>query len=274
MRNLRPSKKNSFDTYKEIVSSKRDKDLVSRLSLLDDIIKKQLSIYEERFLDNSLETVSALTLKDSESKDLKSLYGIRLRVIRDLKKELTTDDENRIMNTCQYCTINSISALDHYLPRSEYAEFVVNPKNLFPICPECNSKKTHLWRISSGRLFLNLYLDELPTKQYLYVRFLNDFTEFQFFLKNNTGIEDELFSIIENHYGRLDLCKRFRENSNEILTELRLTLKQYKNSNLFETIKISLIEALEESKDNFGHNYWKIIFKLALLKNENFLNNI
>lgn len=44
-------------------------------------------------------------------------------------------------NICQYCHVESASALDHYFDKNNSPELAIIPDNLIPICTQCNSKK-------------------------------------------------------------------------------------------------------------------------------------
>lgn len=72
------------------------------------------------------------------------------------------------MDTCQYCTLNSVNTLDHIIPKENYPEYAVHPKNLFPACSQCNSKKSNKWLDNNNNFeFINLYSHDLPNLQYL-----------------------------------------------------------------------------------------------------------
>ena len=48
------------------------------------------------------------------------------------------------ISKCPYCGLNETAHLDHYLPKSDFAEYSLFTKNLIPCCYNCNStyKKT------------------------------------------------------------------------------------------------------------------------------------
>jgi hypothetical protein len=108
------------------------------------------------------------------------------------------------------------------LPRSLFGEFIVNPKNLFPSCGECNGHK--LANPSSSE-FLNLYLDQLPSKQYLFVDIEIDGRDMEttFYCDNRNKICDALFNTISNHYDKMHLFQRFTDNNDLVISPLIIT---------------------------------------------------
>lgn len=272
MKNLRHSNKNAFDTYQAILQRKNDGDLISRLTILEDVIREKYQQYEDHFASNSLEELTPLNSDKHQKDDLLKLYSFQGKVIKEIKKDIMAIDSERISNTCPLCTLGEIRDFDHYLPKASFSEFAVNPKNLFPSCSICNGHKGGSWKNEGGRLFLNLYLDLLPEDQYLFVNSKNEGTEITFYLENVTGINPQLFNIIESHYTKLHLLERFREASNDVISELVNALKaNSKHSNLSKVVD-AVIEAEEGNKKAFGFNYWKSILKIALVRNHEFLS--
>lgn len=146
---------------------------------------------------------------------------------QELLKVLTTDENNRISNICPNCTVGRVESLDHCIPKSEFPEFSDNPLNLMPCCMYCNSKKSSVWRREGQRVFLNLFLDELPNVRYLFVQthIKDGIPVFKFFIDNRNSIENNLYKKIEKHYSTLDLCNVFADNSDDVVDELAFQFK-------------------------------------------------
>jgi hypothetical protein len=116
--------------------------------------------------------------------------------VRELREEIRTIQPITIQNTCQHCAIDSVGSLDHILPKELFPEFVLNPLNLIPCCPICNSHKNQNWKSEEGAdYFINLYTDRLPRVQYLFVEVEGEGGDinFHFKLENRFGIEDAIF---------------------------------------------------------------------------------
>ena len=66
---------------------------------------------------------------------------------------------------CPYCLVNTAHQLDHYAPKSTYAEYAVCASNLVPACSQCNEprrKGDRYLDVNGKRLFLHPYLDPVP----------------------------------------------------------------------------------------------------------------
>lgn len=275
MKNFKHYSDNTFDFHTKVLNQKKSQQYKNYIKNLDGKTQQRFQLYDDLFKKKELESITISPYNDIEKNELKKLYVYQDKCIQDLKKKLTTTEKNRIINTCPNCTISEISSFDHYLPKEEFPEFVVNPKNLFPSCSICNSYKGSNWKIDKNRLFLNLYLDDLPNVQYLFVnlQFNNDLITAQFYLKNSLYIEPHFYDLIESHYSRLQLCSRFELSSSETISSLDNTIRNsIENRIPINTIKKIAIEKSNQDRDAYGFNYWKSILEITLLNNNQFLS--
>lgn len=278
MRNLRHYTDDAFEFHKEVLKSKnttkKDPSYKERLENMDDAIEGQFSAYNDNFARNTLENIDSYGHTDDEKNDLLKLYSYKNSVIKNLKVKITTTAANRIINTCPNCTISEINSFDHYLPKDEFPEFVVNPKNLFPSCTICNGYKNYVWIEGGKRVFLNLYLDPLPAEQYLYVNLAiaGDVVTTTFYLQNNGDIPNDIFEIIETHYNKLHLLERFSANINEVITSLENTIISFISKLPLDEIKDSIIEKSNRDRIAFGHNYWKSVLEIELANCVEYMN--
>lgn len=280
MKNLKPYKECSStfldDVLKAKNNSKKDPDYKDRVEILKSNVKNKYSSFDSKHEANNLASLTAHGYSGQDKADLLKLYKYDNSVIQKLNDKVTTLEGNRLINTCQNCTINEINSLDHIVPKDEFPEFSVNPRNLFPSCSKCNGHKSYVWRENSKSVFLNLYLDNLPEEKYLFCNptFDGDKITLKFTVENRFGIEQNLFNLIENHYTRLHLPKRFRKNSHDTIYELNKEINKYKakisKEELIETIK----EDIMEEKTYYGFNYWKAIIKETLINDKQYLDLI
>ncbi len=239
-------------------------------------MERQFNLYDENYNNKSLEKIVPLKFSNTEKGDILGLYSYKSKAIQDLKIKLTTTENNRIINTCQSCTIGEVNSLDHILPKEMFAEFAVNPRNLLPCCTKCNSYKLNSWLEGGERIFLNLFLDELPNEQYLFVNTLVEPHNIQadFVVGNKSGIVPELYRIIESHYRRLYLCKRFSENISEVVTALDNSIIPYVDKLGQNDIIAATKEKISKDRVAFGSNYWKSLLELSLIENEDYLKRL
>ena len=274
MKNLKPyseDSKDCFEVYKEAVKNKRkDKEIL--LNIQNDI-ESQFDIYSGKFRDKKLYEVISLTFSAPEKNALINLYDFNAAVIKKIKGKILDSQIATINNTCQYCTLNSVNTLDHFIPKQSFPEFSINPLNLFPCCSECNSKKSNLWLDNNRHLFLNLYLDELPNKKYLIADFdfQDDIPMVTFSLNNSENIDSRTYEVIESHFIRLDLLKRMRKESNEKITDIINAIKgSYKLNSDIDSVKSAIRETEENNKKAYGYNHWKSVLILSIIEKDEF----
>ncbi len=278
MRNLAPYNEDCFEFHKNVLKSKnntkKDPTYKERVESLHEEVKPQFVLYDSHFGSDSLPLLTNKAFDVQSIDDLRKLYSYDLSLIQKLKIKVTTDTTRRVISTCQNCTINQVNSFDHIVPQTEFPEFSVNPKNLFPSCTECNSKKSKIWRKDGKRTFLNLYLDELPQVQYLFVSisFEDNVPIAKFKVENKNGIDDNLFEIIKNHYDKLSLCERFAaaidetviNTINDINSGLRyVPLDEFRKVYIEDQTKLFMA---------FGFNFWKTILQLELVNNDQFIS--
>jgi hypothetical protein len=141
------------------------------------------------------------------------------------------------------------------------------------LCTECNGHKSNQWRSGGGRTALNLYLDNLPPLQYLFLdleignRTLNTV----FSLRNENGIDIKLFSMLEDHYNNLRLFKRFSEEADGVVSSFKNVIETHREDNTLAKTKEFITKVIEKEQISFGINYWQSILKLWLINNDDFL---
>lgn len=276
MRNLNPYDDDTTTFFDNVVAARRpsdkDPDFVTRVVSYRPGIIIAYTAYDGHIATQSLMTAVAVGHVNPTKADLIELYKYKAKIFQNLKVKLTTDENNRLINTCQNCTINAVNSFDHVLPKDEFPEFAVNPKNLFPSCTECNGYKSTIWRNGTNALFLNLFLDILPPEQYLFAEVTvngNDI-DVKYTIENRNGTDAILFNIIQSHYNRLHLPKRFSENYEDVITELINSILSVKGKLSKAEIKETSIEKAERDLNKFGYNYWKAITTIALLNSDDF----
>ena len=278
MINLKPYAGDSFSFHKDVVSRKKtkkgDTDYKKRLELLNPIVEPQYKVYKGHFDGSTLQLLTPYSLPVGAKEDLLTLYLYGSKKMQELKIKVTTREDNRKIHTCQNCTINEVNSLDHLIPKDEFPVFVVNPLNLFPSCSKCNGHKSVNWKSGGAMLFLNLYLDTLPKIQYLFVSLAvdKDAVGVEFSLKNDNGVDPDLFKVLESHYQRLHLFKRFRQSSDSIISEMQnLIVAQRNNGFSIDVIKQVVIDKVEADREYFGYNHYKSILELELINSDEFI---
>ena len=266
----------SFSFYNEVVSSKRNTSnkpmLKEELQTISNAQSSYFDVYDEAFSSNSLAMIEAVSYNNNDKANLNTLYSYRSKKIQELKNLLTRHPlhTENILNTCQNCTINEADTMDHVLAQTEFPEFAVHPKNLFPCCGFCNKKKSDKYVDEEGNLlFLNLFLDDLPQSQYLHVNFGDNWLP-RFYLDQPTDVSDKVFNLIKSHYERLDLLTRFSDSSNKIINDIRTTIKVFGGTQIPDIVS-KMEEYCLEQGPFLGYNHRQVVLYRALGSSEEFI---
>lgn len=274
MRKIKHYKGNPLDFHEKVVNSKRntknDVGKKKRLAALLPTSQKAFADYDVKFARNVLQTLIPIKLTNQEKEDYIGLYDFHSSVFTRLFNRLTTTDEGVDDSMCPYCTIGEASSLDHIIPKTVMPVFADHPKNLIPCCSNCNSKKSNVWFADNNWDYINLYLDDLPDVQFLFVDFTidNNTLKVNFHIDNRKNIDRKLFLKIFNHYTKLDLCRRFELYCNQEISEVAILIKSFSKCVADDKCKEVILESSKELQNEYGFNYWKAVLRAACCTND------
>ena len=277
MRKLKSYTGDTFNFHKKVLNAKKKGKTKTIVSDIEEIIKNQFESYDTCFKEDTLQNLEAAPVTDEQKEALLEMYSFQMKPFQELLADLTTDEHNRVSKLCPNCTINNVQSLDHCIPKTEFPEFSDNPKNLMQCCMTCNGKKSKIWRTETDRIFLNLFIDEVPNHQYLFVRgeLIEGAPVFSFRLEQPTEIDDLFYAKIVSHYTGLDLLNRFAENSPDVIDELIFIIKSsIENSIPTDKIKKSILSAASKLQEKFGTNYWKALLYIECVSNKDIFDSI
>lgn len=278
MKNLRCYEKEPFEIHLKAVNQKNQGERKERLEEINPLVEAEYFAYSDAFKRKNLSNLSPnIELRKSKA-DLQSLYSYSNKSMLGFRGELASLQPRTIKSTCQYCTLLQHDTLDHVLPQEKYPEFIVNPQNLIPTCTTCNRKKSKFTSDSNSPRFLNLYFDELPIIQYLFIEISfdkKDDLDYDFILKNeNNLIDEELFQNIKFHYRELNLFQRFKMASIEHESEFETTFSSFFDYLTVEQIAANLKNAAQKNQKAYGYNYWQSVMEIGLLNSSLFLKKM
>lgn len=75
------------------------------------------------------------------------------------------DELRGVTKICPLCNSRTVGTLDHYLPQSLHAEYVLTPLNLVPACEACNKRKLSGVADSYASQTFHPYYDVLPVDE-------------------------------------------------------------------------------------------------------------
>lgn len=273
MKKIQHHSNDAFEFHKKAVSRKKTSQEKTILESVEKDIEGCYTVYNNQFRENSLSSLRPFDTNQQTKEALIELYQFKRKVFSDLFESLTTTIDNKRDMLCPNCTLTDCSQLDHYIPKSLFPEFSANPLNLIQCCSICNQKKLDRWLKGVHPIFLNLYIDDLPSVQYLFVDITmdNGIPRFRFYLQTPGTIDPILFNRIESHYQGLDLCERFAERADNVISEIHRDYIASKDAKVtpLQFWEMQKIRAMNE-QSVFGFNYWRSILILECCNNPNF----
>lgn len=84
---------------------------------------------------------------------------------------------------CPMCGQGKVSTLDHYLPKSRYAQFAILAANLVPCCRDCNVERGVLLPVDAQGQTFHPYFDNVENDRWLYAQVvLTDGASIEYFV--------------------------------------------------------------------------------------------
>jgi hypothetical protein len=211
-------------------------------------------------------------LTDAQQKAMRHAFNVETAPMIALRGDLL----KRIsVARCPFCGISESSTLDHYLPKEQYPEFSVFPKNLVPSCAVCNTRKRD--RIlddgTNVRMFLHPCYDVIPDIAFLRVRarMEADALVLSYRLVRPAGMALQTFQHLRNHFDELDLADRYRRMGLEHLGGQYPALRRaYGPGEDAGRVAEKLIEGAEDFEEVQGPNYWLAKLYRALAGDDDF----
>lgn len=214
----------------------------------------------------------AAGLTDPQKEAMRHAYTIETQPMTALRGDLL---ERIIVARCPFCGISESSTLDHYLPKEQYPEFSVFPKNLVPSCAVCNTRKKDriLEEGTDVRMFLHPCFDTIPDLEFLTVRtrMEADALILSYRLTRPDGMADRTFRHLRSHFDELDLADRYRRMGLEHLGGQYPALRRaYGAAEDADRVAQKLLEVAQDFEEVSGPNFWLAKLYRALASNNEF----
>lgn len=228
--------------------------------------------YDDDFKANTLENLENKGQLCNDEKDgFLELYSYQKKQIAQLRDAVLTQNGYK-KDSCPLCECDSVSTMDHYLPKKKYPLFVVHPRNLIPCCNSCNQSKSENVYKEGKRMYWNCYLDKPISTRYLYctIKIKDGLLTGEFSI-NTKGLSFREASIVENtmnNKGQNVLNQYNKQIGNEIGELVKRISDRMSEGDSFEEI-IQNIKKLDLSGQIL--NDWKDVLKDALLNSDDFL---
>lgn len=259
------------DVYNECCKTIKPGDRKNRIDSYIKILVSAELKYDELMKRESLHFFrESLPETEFVDKDMLFMYEDKMRDGNEFCRQYY-DDLRETTKICPFCDIDSVSSLDHYLPKDNFPSLAITPLNLVAMCTECNSKKGE-------------YVDETGNEQILHPYYMQDnlsrIYKVYFDKLNNTAninLNDDPYLIdyrekISFHVARLKLIKRANVEKVEVIENVKRML---------ETVLVSNNETIsdEEKCKNFlsvypSNSLIEEAIVHELKKNKDFLQSI
>ncbi|RYF06236.1 MAG: HNH endonuclease [Oxalobacteraceae bacterium] len=211
-------------------------------------------------------------LTDNQKEAMRHAFTVETAPMTELRGNLL---KRVSVARCPFCGISESSTLDHYLPKEQYPEFSVFPKNLVPSCAVCNTRKRDriLDEGTDVRLFLHPCFDTIPVLEFLIVRtrMEQDALVLSYRLTRPIGMAARTFQHLQSHFGQLGLADRYRLMGLEHLGGQYPALRRaYGAAENADRVAEKLLEEAQDFEDVSGPNYWLAKLYRALAANDDF----
>lgn len=278
MKNLNYITVVEFDEF-ELIKNSKHKDLRVRLSSLKNSIESDYNLYLNSF--STIQNIGPSTYNVDDSAALRSCYLSKTAASDSLLTRIVDNQTTHFKHICPYCLLIPRITYDHYIPEGSYPVYSVLAKNLIPCCSICNSKKSGYWRINDSRAIIHFYNDLIPDIQFLFATLSfnqNNVPSVDFTLSQSTGISNDLFSIIQEHFNRLELCDRYSGSIDLVASDIIDDIEDMRNEfgDIVENEAISriILRNSNRLKQHYGVNYWKSIIMDLLANSTVFIESL
>lgn len=176
-------------------------------------------------------------------------------------------------DVCPYCGFGEPTELDHYLPKTQYHELAIYPRNLVPSCGPCNNaKRTLAPGIAPGPGLIHAYFQALPNTVFMRadVNFAGGALDVTFWI-SAAELTPALVEMLRFQLVRLKLNDRYPRQINKFLSEQRTAMLLFKEPGLpADALNTYLRRSAASLAENFGRNDWRPALLEALASSDLF----
>jgi 5-methylcytosine-specific restriction endonuclease McrA len=231
-------------------------------------IQRRYTRFEEAIDQGTLEALRRSNAMQLIGSSLRSCYDGETKRLRALKDSIAAAQGIRVLKYCPLCGISSVATHDHYVPATLFPEFAVHPLNLVPCCFTCNSTKGDDWLDEDGnRLYLHTYSDMIPVEVFLDVELktsqITTGVGAVFSIARPNGFNTMAWAIVESHFERLNLIKRYTDFANDEIAEILADCKIYTSSGGTD-VRRFLRRRARERTSIYGLSYWRSVLMKKL----------
>lgn len=191
------------------------------------------------------------------------LYSLRERLFKGV-------------DLCPICGIDTVSELDHFLPRSEFKPLAIYSRNLVPSCHACNHiKLAGFGEQAEGELALiHAYFDELPNVHFLEA--IIDISEgglvATFQVMTDVDLAEHLSDRLKHQIKTLELNERYEKEINTYLMSHATGVHlEYARDGKAGVRRFLRTQARIEERKLYS-NHWRPTLLRALSRHDDFMD--
>jgi len=209
-------------------------------------------------------------------KNLTNLYGyMRDRKDKDARKQIYNVIKSSA-DMCPYCgECNTVTTLDHYLPKADFPQYSVFTSNLLPSCAICNTGKLNAVATNYVNQPIHPYFDKSIFFNDIWVEgSVNDYTSLGLNIYTNPpslwSSDDKLRA--SNHFKDYRIEAEYKLRINGEASQLLYLLKTSLRKLTGEDLQEYLIDC--SNTPGLFENHWRKVFYRALANDPNIFNRV
>lgn len=252
-------------------SDHRAKSVNEIIPNLRPLIEGYADIYEQNAVRNEFHLIDAIFnmfhihMSSDELTYLDRLYEYRFRERKDGRYFYNQIIDN-VKTYCPYCNHGEISQIDHYIPQAKYSLCNIHPKNLIPICANCNKDKDDFVGTDEGTNLLHPYYDDLDRHQWLFAEVVASDGickyEINYYCRPSIDVYSPLeIERLKNNFINMKFSERFRRIARSYSRTIE---NQFKNKN-DDICRLFVKDMMDEKTVENGKNHWLVALYQAFL---------
>jgi hypothetical protein len=232
------------ETFTICISRVRNAALKARLQGVTQVVVDASAAFDVAGRAQALHQIvrGAVVGADVTAIEMEKVYSQRMAKVgapgRDVYDELIGAAPQ---DKCPLCGHNSVTMLDHHLPKAYYPVLAVVPLNLVPSCSDCN--KTKLASIPHGAedVSLHPYFDNIDNYRWLRATVIETRpAALRFYVETDNRWGAILQHRVQNHFNMLRLGQLYASEAAEELVNIRYGLTQLRAAAGIESVKSDL----------------------------------
>lgn len=256
--------------YETCISRVRNKTLKEKFRQISGSIEAADQEYQEKSAEQKwflIESSNGVGVVDKD--DMEKIYTQRMAGQNGPGRAIYDQLKNSAANgICPLCGQQTVSTLDHFLPKSDFPALVVLPLNLIPACSDCNKAKLDKIPDCESKQTLHPYYDNVKNEQWLFAEVTETSPgSIQFYTSYVDAYDEVLNERIKYHFRVFNLGSLYMSNANSTVTEIQFRLSKLHEKGGKSAVKYYLKEEEESRRDNHV-NSWNTAAYQAMMNSD------